>query len=61
MRCTKHVSDERQTERSQTERQASSKDAVGGPPSTGRLTYVFVKEHGAWRIALAQATPVTDS
>lgn len=28
------------------------------PASTGALTYVMVKRDGAWRIALAQTTPV---
>jgi uncharacterized protein (TIGR02246 family) len=27
-------------------------------PRTGRLTYVVVQDDGAWRIALAQTTPV---
>ena len=44
--CTKHISDERDTETFATE---------------GRLTYVAVEDHGAWRIALAQTTPVPGS
>lgn len=27
-------------------------------PSTGALTYVTVRSHGGWRIALAQTTPI---
>ena len=42
--CTKHVSDPR--------------DTTGTLATTGRLTYVAVKEDGAWRVALAQTTPV---
>jgi uncharacterized protein (TIGR02246 family) len=45
--CTKHVSDRRNT----TETFAS----------VGRLTYVAVENDGAWRIALAQTTPVAGS
>ena len=45
--CTKHVSDERDT----TEAFATE----------GRLTYVAVEEDGAWRVALAQTTPVAGS
>ena len=45
--CTKHVSDRRNT----TETFASM----------GRLTYVVVEHDGAWRIALAQTTPVAGS
>jgi uncharacterized protein (TIGR02246 family) len=42
--CTKHVADQRNTaETFATE---------------GRLTYVAVAEDGAWRVALAQTTPV---
>jgi len=46
--CRKHVSDQRD-------------DAIretGGLPSQGSLTYVIVRTQGAWRIALAQTTPV---
>ena len=45
--CTKHVSDQRET----TEAFATE----------GRLTYVAVEEEGAWRVALAQTTPVAGS
>jgi len=45
--CTKHVSDQRDT----TETFATE----------GRLTYVAVQKHGAWRVALAQTTPVAGS
>lgn len=45
--CTKHISDQRDT----TESFATE----------GRLTYVAVKEDGAWRVALAQTTPVVGS
>jgi uncharacterized protein (TIGR02246 family) len=45
--CTKHVSDQRDT----TETFATE----------GRLTYVAVEEDGAWRVALAQTTPVAGS
>jgi uncharacterized protein (TIGR02246 family) len=45
--CTKHVSDQRHT----TETFATE----------GRLTYVAVQEDGAWRVALAQTTPVAGS
>jgi uncharacterized protein (TIGR02246 family) len=45
--CTKHVSDGRQ----EGERLATK----------GSLTYVAVHEDGAWRIALAQTTPVAGS
>lgn len=45
--CTKHVSDRRNT----TETFAS----------VGRLTYVAVEHDGAWRVALAQTTPVAGS
>ena len=45
--CTKHVSDHRDT----TETFATE----------GRLTYVAVENDGAWRIALAQTTPVAGS
>lgn len=47
---TKEVSDERAP---------SSEGGDGGSlPSTGRLTYVMVRDDGAWRIALAQTTPI---
>ena len=43
--CVKHVSDER--------------DEPGTVlPSNGSLTYVTVGEHGEWRIASAQTTPI---
>jgi uncharacterized protein (TIGR02246 family) len=42
--CTKHVSDQRDT----TETFAAE----------GRLTYLTVEQDGAWRVALAQTTPV---
>lgn len=45
--CTKHVSDQRDT----TQTMATE----------GRLTYVAVEEDGAWRVALAQTTPVAGS
>lgn len=51
--CTKHVSDQRD---------ASSEDALAEPlPLTGSLTYVLVKHDDAWRIALAQTTPIRTS
>ena len=43
--CVKHVFDD-------------STDASRGGPSRGRLTFVVVNEGGAWRIALAQTTPI---
>ncbi|WP_152361276.1 SgcJ/EcaC family oxidoreductase [Microlunatus speluncae] len=46
--CTKHISDERDT-------------AEPSFATTGRLTYVAVEEAGAWRVALAQTTPVAGS
>ena len=42
--CTKHVADERDT---------SDKFAT-----SGSLTYVLVQDDGAWRVALAQTTPI---
>lgn len=45
--CTKHVSDQRDT----TETLATR----------GSLTYVAVEDHGEWRVALAQTTPVAGS
>jgi uncharacterized protein (TIGR02246 family) len=45
--CTKHVSDQRDT----TETFATE----------GRLTYIAIQEDGAWRVALAQTTPVAGS
>lgn len=30
------------------------------PASSGWITYVVVKEHGTWRIASAQTTPIMD-
>lgn len=46
--CIKHVSDER--------------DLGSAPlPSTGSLTYVLVRDDGAWRIALAQTTPIPEA
>jgi uncharacterized protein (TIGR02246 family) len=43
--CTKHVSDERGT--------------LGSETNRGSLTYVVVDTDGEWRIALAQTTPIT--
>lgn len=45
--CTKHVSDQRDT---------TDKFAT-----TGSLTYVAVEDRGAWRVSLAQTTPVAGS
>ena len=45
--CTKHISDER----GESETFATR----------GQLTYVAVEEHGTWRIALAQTTPIAGS
>lgn len=42
--CTKHVSDGR--------------DVADTFTTTGSLTYIVVEDEGAWRIALAQTTPV---
>jgi uncharacterized protein (TIGR02246 family) len=42
--CTKHVSDDRNTP-----------DKLA---TTGSLTYVLVNDDGAWRVALAQTTPI---
>ncbi|GAB2959175.1 hypothetical protein GCM10027280_54860 [Micromonospora polyrhachis] len=51
--CTKHVSDDRD---------AVVKDASGaGLPKSGSLTYILVEEADAWRIALAQTTPIMAS
>ena len=44
--CTKRVNDDRD----------GTEDRV--LPAVGVLTYVMVREDGAWRIALAQTTPV---
>ncbi len=46
--CIKHVSDERG-------------GALDGLPARARLTFVAVHESGAWRIALAQTTPIVDA
>lgn len=45
--CTKHYSDER--------------DTTEKFPAKGNLTYVAVADHGEWRVALAQTTPVAGS
>lgn len=50
--CIKHMFDERAP---------SSEDRAGASvPLTGSLTYLVVKEQGAWRIALAQTTPIVN-
>jgi hypothetical protein len=43
--CVKHVHD-------------GSSHASGALPSTGSLTFVVVDEGDAWRVALAQTTPI---
>lgn len=44
------------------ERDPSSEGGDGGSlASAGRLTYVMVKNDDAWRIALAQTTPIASS
>jgi uncharacterized protein (TIGR02246 family) len=48
--CIKHVSDERDL--------SMNDGGAGELPPTGSLTYVLVKERGAWSIALAQTTPI---
>lgn len=45
--CTKHVSDQR--------------DTTEKIPTTASLTYVAVEDHGEWRVALAQTTPIGGS
>ena len=45
--CTKHVSDERDTEEKFV--------------TTGSLTYVIVEDDGEWQVALAQTTPIAGS
>ncbi|MGW0431358.1 SgcJ/EcaC family oxidoreductase [Micromonospora sp. NPDC003197] len=48
--CTKHVSDDRDP---------GGKDTSGASlPNSGSLTYLLVEEQGAWRIAVAQTTPI---
>jgi uncharacterized protein (TIGR02246 family) len=47
--CIKHVTDERTT--------TPQNDPASLPPK-GSLTYVVVKEQSAWRIAIAQTTPI---
>ncbi len=47
--CVKRVSDERDPV-------VKGNDA--DPPVAGALTYVVAKQEGAWRIALAQITPI---
>lgn len=51
--CIKHVSDERET--------PLGTDPGRDLPTNGRLTYVMVREHDAWRIASAQTTPILES
>ncbi|MEU6645058.1 SgcJ/EcaC family oxidoreductase [Saccharomonospora sp. NPDC046836] len=50
--CIKHVSDKRDA--------ALKQDAGARLPEKGSLTYVMVKDHGAWRIASAQTTPIIE-
>ena len=47
--CTKTIRDERD--------EAARSDA-GSLPEVGAMSYVVVKDPGAWRIALAQTTPI---
>lgn len=51
--CVKHVSDQRDA--------APKGNSGTNVPARGSLTYVLAKEHGAWRIAAAQTTPVVES
>jgi uncharacterized protein (TIGR02246 family) len=50
--CAKHVSDERDTD---------EREITGTFATTASLTYVAVQEHGEWRVALAQTTPIPGS
>lgn len=50
--CTKTIHDDRSDD---------DKAKTALPSSTGALTYVMVRTNDAWRIALAQTTPIAES
>lgn len=50
--CSKRVFDDRESE---------EQDTTGTFATKGMLTYIAVEDHGEWRVALAQTTPVAVS